>query len=183
MKLLKLTKLNETNLKNAFKKGDKSVIQINMDGSVGTELIPGKIKNIFTHDLCGCSACAILARCKNGNPFLIMTHFPPDRNSVHAQEIRRILKQNEIFIDTNKPASLLFSTPKSRLSNDIEEKDLFEQINLTAKKFFNNNIESKALPYTNEGDCRVFVINIPKNKGDDITYSALGNHSGNFGVL
>lgn len=177
----------EQNLKAAAKKGAGDVIQINMDGRIGLELVPGKIKNIFTHDLCGCSSSFILARCKNGNPFAIMTHFPPDYEMVHRQEVYRLLKQNERFIDFSKDVSFIFLSPelyfKKTSEHKISDVKLYVDINKTLSGFFQGKIASKPLSYNSKGDSRVFIINIPSAKGEKITYKAVGNNRGTVGIM
>ena len=177
----------EQNLKAAAKMGACDVIQINMDGARGIELSPGKIKNIFTHDLCGCSSSFILARCKNGNPFAIMTHFPPDYEMIHKQEISRILRQNERFIDNSKDITFIFLSPEPHIKTSPDQKisdvKLFNDINKNLSEFFKGKINAKPLSYDFKGDSRVFIINIPSQKGEKITYKALSNNKGTVGVM
>lgn len=177
----------EQNLKAAAKKGAGDVIQINMDGAKGIELSPGKVKNIFTHDLCGCCSAFILARCKNGNPFAIMTHFPPDYAMVHRQEISRILRQNERFIDISKDIKFVFLSPepyvKTSANHKISDVKLFNEINTNLSEFFKGKVESKPLSYNSKGDSRVFIIDIPSQKGEKITYKAVGNNRGTIGIM
>ena len=179
----------EQNLKSDAKNKNGEVLQINMDGATGTELVPGKLKNIFTHDLCGCSSSFILARCKNGNPFAIMTHFPPDYAMVHRQEISRILKQNERFIDTSKAITFLFLAPEQSVTKistnayDAGNDKLFNEIHKNLSNFFKDKINVKPLFYNSKGDSRVFIINIPSQKGEKITYKAVGNNRGTVGIM
>ncbi|MEI8389407.1 MAG: hypothetical protein WCG23_05930 [bacterium] len=182
-------KILEQNLKSDAKNKNGEVIQINMDGAIGKELVPGKLKNIFTHDLCGCSSSFILARCKNGNPFAIMTHFPPDYASVHRQEISRLLRQNERFIDTSKAVTFLFLAPEQSINKistntyDSGDDKLFNEIHKTLSNFFKDKINVKPLFYNSKGDSRVFIVNLPSQKGEKITYKAVGNNRGTVGIM
>ena len=184
----------EQNLKADAKNKNGEVLQINMDGAMGTELVPGKLKNIFTHDLCGCSSSFILARCKNGNPFAIMTHFPPDYAMVHRQEISRLLRQNERFIDTSKAVTFLFLAPEQFINKtsankiltnayDSGDDKLFNEIHKNLSNFFKDKINVKPLFYNSKGDSRVFIVNIPSQKGEKITYKAVGNNRGTAGIM
>lgn len=182
----------ETKLINAVKNGAKDIVEVRIFQGKSAEVIPGKLKTMYTYGLGGCQTTFILAKGKNGNPIAIMTHFPPDSLLANINEINRLVKQNSHLIDYSIKPHAAYGLPGHYIQKDdkwvMEAKDnaLLQALKLCIKSEFPQGIEEVILPYKEGkffGQSSASVINFPNTRGELITYQACGEHSGDFGKL
>lgn len=156
------------------------------------EVVPGKLKTLYTFGLGGCQATAIIAKGKNGNPIAIMTHFPPISLDANLNEINRLVGQNSHLIDSTVKPKVAYVLPgewvqiNGKYTKEAKDKALLEKLKTSVQAKFPQGVEEVILPYNESkmtGQSSAFVIDFPGDKGGLINYQACGEHFGNFGQL
>ena len=178
----------EKSLINAARNGAKDIIEVGMFEEKFVDIIPQKIKTLFTFGLRGCQVVSVIATAKNGNPVAILSHYPPMSLNVQCLGLEKILKQNQHIIDFNKKAEISIALPEWSncfdKTTEIDEQ-ILNKLQTTINEFFPNN-QSRILPYKTIGrkpdDSNAFIVSFPSNPDALIEYQALQTF-GDFGKL
>ncbi len=174
------------NLSKAAKQGVKGIAEVELEQGKAINPVQDGITYFFTGALNGCQACSIIAKGKNGNPIVIMTHYSPDTLSANITEVKRLIKQNECFIDKTATPVVALVSPNAEIG---DTDSVASKLKSAIEEEFLNGVDAKEIGYKYDREpdysrnTYEYIIEFPKDKSGLIKYQLHGKYFGDFGKL
>lgn len=183
----------EIDLIEAVRYGAKHIVQVTMNEGKAIRAIPGQIKTFFTHGLGGCQATLVLAKCKDGNPLAILTHFDPISIGANVNRLKQLIGEHRSMIDPKATPKVFFSVPTKFQGEKYEQEvirypEIVDKLRTGLKEAL-GDFEETVMPYTispiNSIDktmesSKALIANFNHDNPCKVSIEAAGNHFKNI---
>ncbi|MDD3419231.1 MAG: hypothetical protein PHE78_01375 [Candidatus Gastranaerophilales bacterium] len=162
----------ENRLAQMIQSGDKSVVQVGMNQSAATRILPNGINTLYTDGLAGCNATLLVSKGLDGNPIALMSHYTPLEKSrqLNVTAFEKQLNAYSYYMDPKTKPKVFFNVRGEETQGVLKEvpNPIMEQLNGVLKKFFPQGIDQKVIPYSTKNispfDSHAMIAQFDKNK-------------------
>ena len=139
--------------------GDKSIVHVDMNHCAAARISENGINTIYTDGLCGCNSIGIIAKCIDGKPLAILSHYVPTNNAGQLKALETQLSKYDYYIDKNFKPKLLMNVggyEKSPGQLETCPNPLIEKARALISRFFPKGVETNITPYPIKGRSAFF---------------------------
>ncbi len=137
-------------LNKMLRNGDKSIVHVDMNHCAAARVSENGINTIYTDALCGCNSVGVIAKCVDGKPLAILSHYVPTNNEGQLKALEAQLKKYDYYIDKNYKPKLLMNVggyEKSPGQLETCPNPLVEKVKNLVAKFFPKGADTNITPY------------------------------------
>ena len=134
--------------------GDKSIVHVDMNHCAAARISENGINTVYTDGLCGCNSIGIIAKCIDGKPLAILSHYVPTNNAGQLKALETQLSKYDYYIDKNFKPKLLMNVggyEKSPGQLETCPNPLIEKARALISRFFPKGVETNITPYPTKG--------------------------------
>ena len=130
-----------------------NIVHVGMNESKAVRILPNRIHTIFTDGLAGCNSIGVVAKGKDGNPIVILSHYTPLQTSQinQANAIAKQLETYGAYFDKSSRVQVFYNVPgyldEGKLKPCVNT--VFEKIKPVLNRYLKGNYTEQVILYQN----------------------------------
>lgn len=129
------------------------IVHVGMNECKAVRMLPNKIDTIFTDGLAGCNSIGVVAKGKDGNPIVILSHYTPLQTSQinQANAIDKQLQVYGAYFDSATKPKVYYNVPGYIDEGELKPcvNNVIEKIKAVLDKHLKKGFEEKTILYQN----------------------------------
>ena len=137
-------------LSRMIKGGDKSIVHVDMNQCAAARISENGVNTIYTDGLCGCNSIGVIAKCIDGKPLAMLSHYVPTNNAGQLKALETQLAEYDYYIDKDFVPKLLMNVGGYESAPGKLEacpNPLIDKVKNMLAKFFPKGVDSSVTPY------------------------------------